>query len=247
MSKNRLNTLFAIVAMAIVVVAGFFLGVQPQLAQAASNRDQQVDVDRANATSTVELARLEKQSKDLPAMRAQLAKLQKSMPASASMASFYQELNGVAAGPGVTVASITTADAVAYTPPAAAAAASGAATPTATASATPTATDSGDPTPVPTPSASPTTPTVFTDPAITSSNLSMIPVTVSVNGSFEQALQFVKGVQGGERLFLVNAISSAASSEAATEGDGSSASGTTWTFGGYVYVLTTETSTSAKG
>lgn len=231
MTRNRLNMLIAVVAMVVVALAGFFLGVQPQLAQAANDRVEQTSVDATNRTTAAELARLKERAKSLPALKAELAKLTASVPSSANMSSFYGAVDGVAASSGVKVSAITTSDAVAYTAPVSAGTATDA---EATADATPTATAA--------PSAAATTP--LTDPAISSKNFSAIPVSVSVDGSFDQALAFVGGLQDGARLFLVNTVSSSATQDST---DQSAAASTTWTFGGYVYVLTTETSTSAKG
>lgn len=234
MTRNRLNMLIAVVAMVVVALAGFFLGVQPQLAQAANDRVEQTSVDATNRVTAAELARLRDRAKSLPALKAELAKLTASVPSGANMSSFYGAVDGVAASSGVKVSAITTSDAVAYTAPVAADTDADAeeATPETTA----TATATGEPT------AAATTP--LTDPAISGKNFSAIPVSVSVDGSFDQALAFVGGLQDGARLFLVNAVSSSAAQDST---DQTAAPSTTWTFGGYVYVLTTETSTSAKG
>ena len=232
MTRNRLNMLIAVMAMVVVALAGFFLGVQPQLAQAANDHIQQTSVDATNRTTAAELARLKERSKSLPALKAELAKLTASVPGSASMSSFYGAVDKVAAGAGVKVSAITTSDAVAYTAPVPAAS-------TADAAATDEATASASATAAPTTGA-----TTATDPAISGKNFSAIPVSVSVDGSFDQALAFVGGLQDGARLFLVNTVSSSASQDSA---DASAASSTTWTFGGYVYVLTTDADTTAKG
>lgn len=234
MTRNRLNMLIAVVAMVVVALAGFFLGVQPQLAQAANDRVEQTSVDATNRVTAAELARLRDRAKSLPALKAELAKLTASVPSGANMSSFYGAVDGVAASSGVKVSAITTSDAVAYTAPVAADTDADAeeATPETTA----TATATGEPT------AAATTP--LTDPAISGKNFSAIPVSVSVDGSFDQALAFVGGLQDGARLFLVNTVSSSAAQDST---DQTAAPSTTWTFGGYVYVLTTETSTSAKG
>lgn len=232
MTRNRLNMLIAVMAMVVVALAGFFLGVQPQLAQAANDHIQQTSVDATNRTTAAELARLKERSKSLPALKAELAKLTASVPGSASMSSFYGAVDKVAAGAGVKVSAITTSDAVAYTAPVPAAS-------TADAAATDEATASASATAAPTTGA-----TTETDPAISGKNFSAIPVSVSVDGSFDQALAFVGGLQDGARLFLVNTVSSSASQDSA---DASAAASTTWTFGGYVYVLTTDADTTAKG
>ncbi|MBT1583020.1 hypothetical protein [Curtobacterium flaccumfaciens] len=234
MTRNRLNMLLAVVAMVVVALAGFFLGVQPHLAQAASDRTDQVTVDATNRTTAAELARLKERAESLPKLKAELAALTASVPSSASMSSFYGAVDSVAAKAGVKVSAITTSDAVAYTAPAAAtdAATDAAAEATDGATAEPTtgATDGA------------TAP--LTDPAISAANFSAIPVSVSVDGSFDQALSFVGGMQDGARLFLVTTVSSSVSQDST---DPAAAAATTWTFGGYVYVLTAGSDTAAKG
>ncbi|MCE0456625.1 hypothetical protein [Curtobacterium flaccumfaciens] len=230
MTRNRLNMLLAVVAMVVVALAGFFLGVQPHLAQAASDRTDQVTVDATNRTTAAELARLKERAESLPKLKAELAALTASVPSSASMSSFYGAVDSVAAKAGVKVSAITTSDAVAYTAPAAATDAAAEATDGATAEPTTGATDEA------------TAP--LTDPAISAANFSAIPVSVSVDGSFDQALSFVGGLQDGARLFLVTTVSSSVSQDST---DPAAAAATTWTFGGYVYVLTAGSDTAAKG
>ncbi|WP_412169127.1 hypothetical protein ACLUS2_012150 [Curtobacterium flaccumfaciens pv. flaccumfaciens] len=240
MTRNRLNMLLAVVAMVVVALAGFFLGVQPHLAQAASDRTDQVSVDATNRTTAAELARLKDRAKSLPAMKAELAELTTSVPSSANMSSFYGAVDGVAARAGVKVSAITTSDAVAYTAPVAASTAAG--TEDSSASATDEATDEATPEPTAASTGAATVP--VTDPAISAANFSAIPVSVSVDGSFDQALSFVGGMQDGARLFLVTTVSSSISQDST---DPAAAAATTWTFGGYVYVLTADSDTAAKG
>ncbi|MBT1664292.1 hypothetical protein [Curtobacterium flaccumfaciens] len=236
MTRNRLNMLLAVVAMVVVALAGFFLGVQPHLAQAASDRTDQVSVDATNRTTAAELARLKDRAKSLPAMKAELAELTTSVPSSANMSSFYGAVDGVAARAGVKVSAITTSDALAYTAPVAASTAAG--TEDSSASATDEAT------PEPTAASTGAAAAPVTDPAISAANFSAIPVSVSVDGSFDQALSFVGGMQDGARLFLVTTVSSSISQDST---DPAAAAATTWTFGGYVYVLTADSDTAAKG
>jgi Tfp pilus assembly protein PilO len=240
MTRNRLNMLLAVVAMVVVALAGFFLGVQPHLAQAASDRTDQVTVDATNRTTAAELARLKDRAKSLPAMKAELAELTTSVPSSANMSSFYGAVDSVAARAGVKVSAITTSDAVAYTAPVAASTAAG--TEDSSASATDEATDEATPEPTAASTGAATGP--VTDPAISAANFSAIPVSVSVDGSFDQALSFVGGMQDGARLFLVTTVSSSISQDST---DPAAAAATTWTFGGYVYVLTTDSDTATKG
>jgi hypothetical protein len=74
-----------------------------------------------------------------------------------------------------------------------------------------------------------------TNGAITGQNFSVIPVTVAVDGTFDQARAFLNGVQHGKRLFLITSIASAEKSGE----DGAASDQSTWTFGGSIYVLTT--------
>ncbi|MCS6552606.1 hypothetical protein NYS55_14340 [Curtobacterium flaccumfaciens pv. flaccumfaciens] len=236
MTRNRLNMLLAVVAMVVVALAGFFLGVQPHLAQAASDRTDQVSVDATNRTTAAELARLKDRAKSLSAMKAELAELTTSVPSSANMSSFYGAVDGVAARAGVKVSAITTSDALAYTAPVAASTAAG------TEDSSASATDEATPEPTAASTGAATAP--VTDPAISAANFSAIPVSVSVDGSFDQALSFVGGMQDGARLFLVTTVSSSISQDST---DPPAAAATTWTFGGYVYVLTAGSDTAAKG
>jgi hypothetical protein len=92
-------------------------------------------------------------------------------------------------------------------------------------------------------------PDVVTDPLITSSNFIVIPVSVSVDGSDEQALAFTSGVQNGSRLFLVNSIGTGSTQGETTETDPATtpASGaSTWTLAGFIFVLDTAASGSAS-
>lgn len=239
MSRNRLNLLLATLAMVVVAVGGFFLAVQPQLSQTAAAHEQTRSVEQANDTSRAELARLREQASQLPTMQRDLAALDASVPAGSALPSFIDELNGVAQATGMQVSSFTASDATAYTPPVSTAAdgassesGSAAGGTTATATATPTA--SAAPT-------APAAPQVVTDPTITSENFSVIPVTVAVDGTFDQALAFVRGVQSGSRLFLITTIASSQK----TGDDGSVGTAATWTFGGSVYVLDRASGTSA--
>ncbi|OEI67938.1 type 4a pilus biogenesis protein PilO [Curtobacterium sp. ER1/6] len=229
MSRNRLSLLLAVLSMVVVAVGGFFLAVQPQLAQTAAAHEQTSTVEQTNDTSRAELVRLRQQAAQLPSMRRELAALETSIPSKASLSSFIDELNGVAEASGMQVSSFTASDGTAYAPPAADATGSGSSASAATAAPSATAT----PAPTTAAATSPTAPHVVTDPSITAQNLSIVPVTVAVDGTFDQALAFVKGVQASGRLFLITTISSAQK----TGADGGAGTTATWTFGGSVYVL----------
>jgi len=229
MNKNKLSLVIALVMTVAVLAGGWFLGVQPQLAQAAANGTQQETIDSTNRTNQLELARLAEAADSLSTTKSELATLRASVPATMDTTPFLKALDGYASAAGVVVTTITLGDAAPYEAPAAAAASSDASS--ATASATPSATPSPTVSPSATP-AVPTAPTPLTDAAITGTDFTVIPVTVAVTGSYDQALAFTKSVQTGERLFLVNRI-------AATDVDESGPPMTSqaWSLSGSVYVL----------
>ena len=229
MNKNKLSLVIALVMTVAVLAGGWFLGVQPQLAQAAANGTQQETIDSTNRTNQLELARLAKAADSLSTTKSELATLRASVPATMDTTPFLKALDGYASAAGVVVTTITLGDAAPYEAPAAAAAPSDAS------SATPSATSSATPSPTSSPSAIPAVPTApapLTDAAITGTDFTVIPVTVAVTGSYDQALAFTKSVQTGERLFLVNRI-------AATDVDESGPPMTSqaWSLSGSVYVL----------
>ncbi|KIU04005.1 hypothetical protein, partial [Frigoribacterium sp. MEB024] len=89
--------------------------------------------------------------------------------------------------------------------------------------------------------AAPTAPDLVTDPLVTATNFSSIPITVSIQGSYAQARDFLSKLQGGSRLFLVTTFASTGSSEA---GDATGVPDQ-WTVGGLVYVLQDAAATQA--
>lgn len=222
MNKNRLSLFVALAATLVVLAGGWFLGAQPQLAQASDNSAQQADIDATNARNRAELHRLEKAYTSLDATKAELAALRASIPSSTDTASLLTQLNGAGAASGVTVTSITIGDPKSYTPVAAEPDASASASPSAeaTASAAPTA------------AATPAAPTPHSDAQITSANFVVVPVTVAVKGSYDQAIAFTKHVQNGDRLFLVNGLAATSSDSGGAPMDDQS-----WSLSGYVYVL----------
>ena len=224
----------ALVAVAIAALAYLF-GVAPQLSQAADARNQQVSAQGQLQQTELQLAALKKQYESLPELTAQLAALQKSVPGTAKVSDFVRQLGAQASAAQVSITTVNVSEPTAYAPTvpaggATAAAGSSTATPTPapTASASPTA----SPTAVAT--AAPSAPPLVTDPAITSANFVLLPVTLTVTGSHDSLLAFTSAVQNeGPRLFLVNKIDlTASSASGATAGPAE-----TETLSGLIYVL----------
>jgi Tfp pilus assembly protein PilO len=221
--RNRVM-MFAAMGTAVVVLAlGFLLGVQPQLSAATASRDQAAAVQAQNEQIRAAIAQLQADNDALPALRAELGTLQSAVPSTASISTFISEVSRLSGETDTTVTDITTADAEAYAPVAAAAPTDAAAEPTDGASETAAATEP----------ALPTAPELVTDPAITAANFSVVPVSITVEGSYDAALDFVSALQGGSRLFSLETFGSSGADEAGSEGGAPDS----WTLAGNVYVL----------
>jgi len=245
MNRSRLSLIVAGVATLALLVGGWFVGVQPQLAAAAAAAQQRSEIDGRNDVVRAEIARLAKQYDDIGTLQSKLATLSASIPESTDTTPFIEELDRAAAASGVSISSLTFGDAQAYVPPAAPAPAPAEATGTATASAAATAEPSAAPT---APAAQPT----VTDPLITTSNFTVIPVSVSVDGPDSGALDFTSAVQDGDRLFLVNSIGTGSTQGETTDGGAgtdttaaATSGGRTWTLSGFIFVLKSAASDAA--
>lgn len=228
MDSNRIKMIAAVLSGVAVLALGFLLGVQPQLSAASAAADQRSVIETQNEGLRATLAQLVAENGQLSTLAADRDTRRASVPDAAEMPELIRQLDDMAGAAGVPVTSFTTADAVSYEMPASAAApAADAAT-----------TDGAEPAEgadasaaAPAEAAGPTAPTTFTDPAVTAANFSTIAVTVDIQGSYDQALDFVDRLQKGSRLFLVTTITSAEGDEGATAG------AQTWTVGGLVFVL----------
>ncbi|TFC91459.1 hypothetical protein [Cryobacterium sp. TMT4-31] len=213
MDKNRIWLIGSVLTMVAVVAFGFMLGVQPQLKAAAAARAESLAVQAVNAEQTVVLDQLKLDFAGIDDLRAELAPLDDSVPTGTEMPAFVKQLSELAGRSQVTVASITVADAVAYTPVAAAVVAA------------PVAEDGATTELVPAPEATVATAGIppVVDPLITAGNFASLAVQITLTGDYNRVLDFVNGLQTGARLFLVSGVSTVAvidaPSVAATDGD----------------------------
>jgi len=233
MDRNRMMLIAAALTGVVVIALGFLVGVQPQLAAASFAESQQQSVETQNETLRESLATLEADNAALPDLKSELATLDTSVPSQAALSSFLTELDQLAGASGTTVTGFTSSDATAYEPTT-----TDVAAPTATDAA---ASDAAGTDAAATAPAAPTAPDLVTDPLVTATNFSSIPITVSIQGSYAQARDFLSKLQGGSRLFLVTTFASTGSSEA---GDATGVPDQ-WTVGGLVYVLQDAAATQA--
>jgi Tfp pilus assembly protein PilO len=237
MDRNRIWTIGAVLVMAIVLVLGWVVGIQPQLAQVTAANAQRATAESRNASETLALAKLESDFKKLPALQTELASLNASIPSSGDMPAFVDELNALALSTGVTLQGINVSDAQPYTPVAA---------PVTTAPASTTSGSGSTATPTPTPSPSPSATSTdvatagvppVTNALITPTNFAAIPVSLTVSGPYANFLDFVSGLQSASRLYLINTLTSAGSSSTPGTVDGK--------ISGLVYVLLPQTTSGS--
>ncbi|TFC13981.1 hypothetical protein E3O19_11625 [Cryobacterium algoritolerans] len=220
MNKNRLWMIASVLVMVLVLLLGVVLGVQPQLASAAAADEQRASVEASNAGQATVLAQLKKDFAGIDKLKTELAPLSDSVPRGTEMPAFVNQLDALSGASQVTLTGITVADAVPYAPVAAPVVAAPAAKEGEAAT--------------PTPSAAPSTAGVppVTNSSITAENFASLALTVTVSGSYGNALNFVNGLQTGKRLFLVSGLST---SKDAVAGRGADTVVATIT--GLVYVL----------
>jgi Tfp pilus assembly protein PilO len=210
MEKNRIFLIGAVLAMAVIVLFGFLIGVQPQLAAAAAAQENAAAARAKNAASANVLAGLKRDYATLDVLKQQRDALRKAIPASTDMSSFIAEIHVLQVDHGVALTAFNVTDGQAYLP---AKAATPATAPAATPATAPAATA------VPASSA-----------GVTSKNFTLMPIQLTVSGQNAKVLNFVHGLQTGTRLMLVTTLS--ISPVAAGSSSEVSAS-----IGGFAYVL----------
>jgi Tfp pilus assembly protein PilO len=93
MSKTRQWTVGAALAIALILVAGFMLLVQPQRSEAAALKEQTASQEQAALTLQSKVAQLKAQQKDLPRQQARLAEIQTRLPETPALPSLIRSLS----------------------------------------------------------------------------------------------------------------------------------------------------------
>jgi hypothetical protein len=97
-----------------VIAIGWFLGASPLLAQAAANEAQVADIDAANDAQMIEIAQMKQQFEDIDELRAELDRLQLSVPGFADTGDFLDEIAAKAGAAGVALQTVTVEGALPY-------------------------------------------------------------------------------------------------------------------------------------
>jgi hypothetical protein len=207
MQSHRIISGLLVLAMVVVVAAGWFLFAQPQVAAAQAGAGQVDAAQALVASSQAKIASLRADSGKLPELQAKLATLESSIPSDIDSAPFIRQLAAQAAQYGVVVTAVSMSDPVYY------------AAPTGAGTSAPAASPSASATPAPSASAAPATPTGWTAPtdsAISAANFVTIPAIVTFTGTWGQTLAFLQGLQSGTRLYLVDKVSASAAADDGT-------------------------------
>ena len=181
-ARNRLWVIGSVAAMVVIVLLAWFIGVAPQLASIATINAQQASVDAQNAREQAVLDRLEEDAANEQDLMAEWKLASSSVPSGTGVPRFIDQLHALAASTGVTITRITVSDAAPFVVTAPVAA-------DADAASTETSTDASG-------AAAPT--------GIDASNFAFLQVGIEVAGEYPRILEFVNGLQTGERLMLVN-------------------------------------------
>ena len=237
MDKNRMWVIGSVLAMVAVLLLGWVAGIQPQLAAAATADDERSTVEQTNIIQEAALAKLKEDFAGIDALKATLVPLAASVPSGTEAPAFVSQIDALAVAHGVTLAGITMADPVAYTPvvPPAAVAADG----TDAAAAAADAPVAGSAEAVPTPEAAVAGAPPVTNSQITATNFASLAVSIDVSGSYTNVLNFVSALQSGTRLFMVTGLKTAAVADAPGE--------VTATISGFIYSLVAEGAATEVG
>ena len=227
MSMNRLWILGAVLLIVVVVVLGWMLGISPKLGEARAAKADQASVESQNAAFETQLAALKDQFESIGELRTELSALREAVPTGADMPAFVGQLDEIAKAHNVTLTAITVSDAQAYLPIVAAPLAEAAPVEGAAPGEGAAVGDSAAAAPA-APAPAPAAPAPTVNALVTAANFVAIPITLSIDGSYDAVLDFVEGLQLGERLFMVTTFTTSVTADSGN---------VTGAITGFVYVL----------
>ncbi|TFB96793.1 hypothetical protein E3O42_16780 [Cryobacterium adonitolivorans] len=218
MDKNRIWAFGAALAIAATAILGWTLGISPKLNEAKAAEIQRAVVETQNIDYESQLATLQKQFDNIGDLKSDLAALQLAVPNAAEIPAFVTQLDTIGRQRDVTLTGIIVNDAQSYVPvvvapPAAAAAPAAEVESTETTGAGVSATEAVTVPPTPAELAASLAPSP--SPLVTAANFVSVPITVNVEGSYGDVLEFIDGLQKGTRLALVTTFSTKAAAPVA--------------------------------
>jgi Tfp pilus assembly protein PilO len=115
-SSTRLWIIGSMLLVIAIVAMGWFLGVSPKLAEAATAGQQKSEAEAQNVVHESEIAVIKKQFDQLPALKSQLAVLRAAVPAGNGMSAFLDELHALEQQNQVSLTDFKAGDGEPYTP-----------------------------------------------------------------------------------------------------------------------------------
>lgn len=108
MSILRLWVIGSVFVAALIVLAGWFLGVQPRLAEVTAANSERQTVAETNAQYEAVLVELRELSENLPALQRDLDDIRVEIPQDPELPSLLGQLNALAVASGVSLNEVTT-------------------------------------------------------------------------------------------------------------------------------------------
>ena len=220
MNRERLWGLTWIAAMGTVVLLGTLLGLVPKVEESNAAARELTMVEAQNTKLKASLATLNDDFANIDELRDDLADVQLGIPPAADIPAFVAQLAAIAAQHQVTLDQISISDGTGYAPVAPVATATGAAATTAAAT-----TDASTATVVP------------ASPALTPATYISVPVSIEASGTSSTVLDFLAGLQYGNRIISINTFSTDA---------GTSSDTVTISIAAEIYVLTDPSAKAAE-
>jgi type IV pilus assembly protein PilO len=204
MTATRKWSLLAVLLVAAIFAASWYLLIAPKRSEAAGLRSQTVEQDAATERLRQQLEVLKAQAQDLPKQEAFLAQIRRQVPDNPALPAVIRDLSAAAKKSGVELVSLAPGLPVAVVSPVLAPAV---VAPTAGTTAAPS-----------------TTTTVAAAPVAPAPTLFQVPLVVKTSGDYFEIEQFLNRLEGLKRSFLVTGFTLSPASEGGLEGTSSDGS-----------------------
>lgn len=202
MNRDRLWGLTWIATVAAVVILGTLLGIVPKAEESNAAAREVTALESQNAEHEVALETLKEEFASIDELRDDLTDLQLGIPLAADIPAFVAQLGAIAAQYQVTLDQISISDGTGFVPVEAVAVAEGDAATTDAAATDAASTDTS-------------TATALTmSPRLSPENYISVPVSIEASGTSATVLDFLSGLQYGDRIIAINTFSTVAGSTA---------------------------------
>ena len=195
MNRDRLWGLTWIAAVAAVTLLGTLLGIVPKIEEASAASRELTTVAAQNAEHELALEALKDEFAQIDALRNDLKELQVGIPLAADIPAFVAQLDAIADRYQVTLDQISISDGTGFLPiePIAVAAEDAAVTDTAATDTASTDTES--------------TAALTMGPRLSPENYISVPISIEASGTSATVLDFLSGLQYGDRIIAISTFS----------------------------------------